>query len=607
MRRQADSGMNGDLLDGALRQVEFSLREVNGGHFPRHLRLADRCYNSWLYGGDPLAHVAFEKTLASLNARGDPRNTFFRGIIRERLLDNMHRLRVVVSASSGKGRELERQSEQQAQTLSAAFTPAGLERLSTLTRELRLQQSSPPSAEALASLPRLSRADLPLQGHEVPCAAGTAAGVPFFCHPVFTSNIVYLDIGFDLRTVTPELIPYLPLYLELLGRCGAAGLSYERMATRIALSTGGIGATSTSRAVLDAPDGLFFRSFIHGKCLLPRFNDMLGILLDLFTQPDLSNEKQIKDILFETRNGLNASVIGSGHHVAMLLASSRLSYSRYVEELLGGVNQLRFLNSRCRDTAVDGIAACLKRLHGTIIDKKACVVSVTAEDPEALTGAVASFLETIPSKDSPLPAAFPETAAGVKPQGIEISSAVNFSARAWRLGAFDPDEYGLILLLARYLSTGYLWDKVRVEGGAYGGMAAVSVAHPVFSCMAYRDPNIVSTLTHFERGLAKAAEGVPQDALDQNVIGTVGMIDKPKPPHSRGLGETIDRLCGYLPEKRQRLREAVLSATPEKLKKTARKILDTRESAVAVLGSAAALDSAEEKGLSFDRQPLLKD
>jgi Zn-dependent M16 (insulinase) family peptidase len=607
LRDQVDRGMNDELLEGALRQVEFHLREVDGGQLPYHLRLADRCYNSWLYDGDPLAHLAFEKPLAGLKKRKAGGDAFFRESIRTNLLDNTHRLLAVIAASSQQGRELERQTERQAAGLSASFSPSDLERYRDLTGELVRQQNTPPSPEALAALPRLKRADLPPKGFKVPCRTGTAAGVPLYCHPIFTSGIVYLDIGFDLRGVPPELISYVPLYLELLRRCGAAGLSYERMATRIALGTGGIGASTLSRTFIGARSGgPFFHAFLHGKSLLPRFGDMLGILSDLLLAPDLLNVKQLKDILLEERNGLNASVVGSGHHMAVLRASSRLSHSRFVEEQMNGVSQLRFLDTLVRDNNVDGIVVQMKRLHGLMVNKNSCIISVTADDPRALTRQIASFAADLPERAVPLQAVLPKAVSPAKPHGIEISSAVNFAVRAWRLDAFTPEEYGHFLLMARHLSSGYLWDKVRVEGGAYGGMALMSVAHPVFACASYRDPNLAATLRHFEKGLETITQGVEESALGQSVIGAIGGIDRPKPPHGRGFGETVDRLCGYSPELRQRLREAILTATPEQLKMTAQKLLATKESAIAVLGSAAAFDGAEKEGLKFEREPLLK-
>jgi presequence protease len=139
-------------------------------------------------------------------------------------------------------------------------------------------------------------------------------------------------------------------------------------------------------------------------------------------------------------------------------------------------------------------------------------------------------------------------------------------------------------------------------------MSILSIGHPVFACASYRDPNLTSTLAHFEKGLREVADGAGIDAaeLEQSIIGAIGRIDQPRPPHARGFGETIDRLCGYTSEVRQKLREAVLNATPAQIRAAAGKILDTKCEAIAILGNAAAFDAAAKEGMVFEREKLLK-
>jgi presequence protease len=606
LKDQVERGMNAELLEGALRQVEFHLREVSGSHFPYSLRLADRCYNSWLYGGDPLAHLAFEKPLSVLKDHREAGDSFFRDVIRKRLLDNRHQLLSTITASSKMGDELQKQTERQAALLSSSFTKENKERYRRITADLIKKQSAPPSAESLATLPRLSLEDLPRREAEVPAAIATMGGVSVYAHPIFTSDIVYLDLCFNLRALPPELIPWLPLYLELLRRCGTKTRTYEQMAVRIALAMGGLGTSVSCKTTTGSADDLFLYSFIHGKSLRSRLPEMLDILQDLLANADLTNKKLIKDLLLEERNDLNASIISSGHSMAMLLASSPLSCSRSIEEKLNGITQLRFLDGLIKSDSPDATVTSLERLHGFMVNKNICTISVTNDEPSALSADLAPFINSLPgtsvSSGSPASA----RAAGPKGiRGIEISSAVNFMARSWRLGAFDADEYGLIFLLTRNLSTGYLWDKVRVEGGAYGGMSVMSIAHPVFSCASYRDPNLTATLRHFGLALESVAAGIDDPALEQSIIGAIGRIDQPKSPHGRGFGETLDRLSGYTYEARQKLRDAVLGATPEKMRKIARKILETKVTATAVLGSAAAFDAAEKEGLKIEREPLI--
>ncbi|MBN2038102.1 MAG: insulinase family protein [Chitinispirillaceae bacterium] len=606
---QADKGLDPDLLQGALRQVEFHLREIGGGGLPYHLRLADRCYNSWLYDGDPCAHLAFEKPLASLKrsmaGRGD---LPFREIIRNKLLDNMHRLQTTVIASSDKGKELEKQSEQQAAALSASFTAEDRQKHAAITEALTKRQAAPASPEALATLPYLTKADLPLKGFDVPCTVTAIGAVPVYCHPIFTSGIVYLDIGFDCRPLPADLIPYVPLYLELLRRCGAGAYSYEEMATRITLSTGGIGTSAVCRATTGADDDQVFRSFIHGKALRSRFREMLAIFSDLLLRPNLSHIKQVRDILIEARNSLNASVVRNGHHIAMLLAGARLSPSRHIEETLSGISQLRFLERTINDNALDETIARLEQVHRTMVTSKGCVVSMTADNPDPLVEQeLSSFLNELPSREINGRTEVSPVVKTGQFLGVEINSAVNFSARSWRLGPFSSDQYGLLFLLARHLSTGYLWDKIRVMGGAYGGMAIMALGHPLFTCASYRDPNLGATLRHFERSLRETAAEVDAGVLEKSIIGAIGRIDQPVPPHARGFGETLDRLCNYTQEKRKAVRASILSATAGSLRRAAASVLDTTEWAIATLGNAAAFDSVEKEGFMFQREPLLNE
>jgi len=135
--------------------------------------------------------------------------------------------------------------------------------------------------------------------------------------------------------------------------------------------------------------------------------------------------------------------------------------------------------------------------------------------------------------------------------------------------------------------------QVRVEGGAYGGMAMAPAGHPIFACASYRDPNIASTLSHFETGLSHVAAGLDKSTVDQSIIGSIGRLDAPRTPHEKGFGETVALLCGRTNENRQEMRDAILSATPEDLAQTAQHILDNRNNSTSVLGSASAFDKAE--------------
>lgn len=604
LQSQINNGLDKDLLEGALRQVEFSLREVTGGHFPYNLRLAERCYRSWIYGGDPCAHLAFEKPLNFIKEQHVQGQQFFTDLIRNRLLNNLHRLRATIIASSEMGKKLEQQTEKHAAELTASFAMEQKQQYHQLTKTLLQQQKTPPSEQALESLPKLQKSDLPRYERDIPTEKKIIEDIPVYNHALFTSDIVYFDIGFDLRAVPQHLLPYLPIYSELITRCGAAGNTFEKMAIRTALSTGGIDSSITCKTHVDSDD-LFFYSFFHSKSLLPRFSEMLDIIKDLFLSPDLENRKQIHDILLEERNGLHSSIIGAGHQYAITHAASFLSPSRFIDEQLVGISQLRFLDNLVKSDSIEAIISSVSELHKIIINRNACVVSITTDNPSMVESQLRDFINTLPSRE--LKPAVYQTATNIPSsvKGIEISSAVNFVAQVWKTARPQPQSAGNMFLLSRYLSTGYLWDKVRVEGGAYGGMATMSISHPIFACASYRDPNLKSTFDHFMGGLKEVQSGVSSSLINQSIIGTIGKIDAPRSPHAQGFGETMDLMVGYSKEFRQKLRDAVLEATPAALTQTAQDIIESKQNVKIVLGSEAAFDSAESQGISIKREPLI--
>ncbi len=607
LRRQADGALDKELLEGTLRQAEFSLREIaGGGRWPYSLKLADRCYRSWMYGGDPLTHLAFQKTLDTIRAGSV--EDFFAGVIRDELVDNAHHLVSVVKASPEMGKRLERQTAEQSARLSAGFDTTDVERYHQLTKQLVEEQKRQPTLEELSVLPQIGKGDVPRRNKEVPAEVAALKGATAYLHSLFCGGIAYLDLGFDALTVTPELLPYLPLYAELATRCGAAGYSYEQMATRTSLLTGGIGA-----GVLIDTDTTgtkpIFKVFFHGKCLHARFDDMISLMGDLLTSPQLDDPKLIGDILLEMRNDMHASIIGAGHTYASQHAAAKLNRVRRLNEALGGIEQLRFLERLVKEKRVEGIVERMRELHETLVAAADVTISLTTERPAEFRAGCERLLSLLPAPSrQPSGSAVPSEEVGGGPDsstGIEISSSVNFVAKAWALGAQAPRDAGVLSLLSQNLSRGYLWDKIRVEGGAYGAFASLGSTYPVFTCASYRDPNIVSSLAAFEQALQYAASEIDTDSVDRSIVGTIGRIDKPKSPHAQGYSETCALLAGRTKEYRQEVREGILEATPDAVKAGAQGIIDAQPTAVTVLGSGAALGAAKAEGIALERETLL--
>ncbi len=605
LQKEVETGFDAQLLEGAIRRLEFKLREIRkGGHFPYPLRLAEGMYRSWIYGGDPLTHIAFEKPLASLKEKHAQNPRFFEERLKELTLDNPHRLTMVINASSELGEKLGKQTEEQSKELSKDFSDEQIAEHHKVTTDLLAEQKREHTEEELSCIPQLGKEDIPLKNEVTPIEITEISGRPCYLSPLFTAGITYFDIGFDLSVLPQDLVYYYPLYAEYLTRAGAGGITSPEMAKRVNLHTGGISCSDFMAEEFNNPDNLVTYTNFHGKSLASSTEEMLQIVRDILIEPDFTDKKLLKNILFESRNDLQSSLSRAGHSHAVLYASARLSPAKAMEERMDGVAQYRFLKELSKEEEYDTVFEAFKKIHSTVISKDRSIISLTTPDARDYFELITKILDELPVTEATKQVSELEPAID-GPAGIEISSSVNYVARSWKTDSLDSEAVGELYLMGRILSTGFLWDKVRVEGGAYGGMAMVSSSHPLFSFASYRDPNLKDTVENYEKSLIYIRDNLTQQEVDKAICGAVGKLDIPKSPHTKGFGEVMARLVGNTVSDRQKMRKTIISCSAEALKKRAVALLnDIDKSIVTVFASEASFKQAIEEGYDVDHQSL---
>ena len=75
---------------------------------------------------------------------------------------------------------------------------------------------------------------------------------------------------------------------------------------------------------------------------------------------------------------------------------------------------------------------------------------------------------------------------------------VNYVGKAANL--YEDAGYqlsGSAYVVNKHLGTTWLWDRVRVSGGAYGGFSDFDTHSGMFSFLSYRDPNLTKTVRAF--------------------------------------------------------------------------------------------------------------
>ncbi|RMF41746.1 MAG: peptidase M16, partial [Anaerolineae bacterium] len=379
--------------------VEFALRENNTGSYPRGLLLMLRALTTWLYDGDPITALAFEAPLQAVKERVHSGDPFFENLIRQYLLENPHRVTVILEPDAEEGRRREAREQARLAQARAAMSEADIQRLVAQTRELQRLQSTPDSPEALATIPTLSLSDLERQTRRIPIETETVGESTLLYHDLFTNGILYLDLAFDLHTLPAEDLPLVPLFGRALTEMGTHTEDYIRLLQRIGQTTGGIHAERFFSARRGDEQGEAWL-ILRGKATLDHTDDLLSIMRDLLFDVHLDNPERFLQMAQESKARLEASLVPGGHQYVNRRLNAHLHTAGWASEQTSGLAALFFLRQLVEQISTDwpAVLARLERIRDTILRQASVVANVTldAQNWQALRPRVREFLQGIP-------------------------------------------------------------------------------------------------------------------------------------------------------------------------------------------------------------------
>jgi len=192
-------------------------------------------------------------------------------------------------------------------------------------------------------------------------------------------------------------------------------------------------------------------------------------------------------------------------------------------------------------------------------------------------------------------------------EGFVVATPVNYVVKGG--GLFDEGEHisGTTDVVVSLISQQYMWDKVRVMGGAYGGGCSVSHLSGTFMCYSYRDPNLKSTLDIFDDVASFLEKLKLTDAeVEQLVIGAVGKLDGPISPESKGYSSMVRWLVNNKLENRKAHRAEMLATKVASFADVAKRLRQRSGSFKnSIFGSSKSFEKAN-KALGGKAIPLTK-
>jgi Zn-dependent M16 (insulinase) family peptidase len=591
----AAGGIEPLTVEAALNTVEFQLRESNTGSFPRGIAFMLRALQSWLYGGDPIAALAFNDPLAAIKNKVAGGEGYFERLIKHQLVDNPHRTVLLLNPDRKLAEREAREERKRLETARAGMTARDLKDVVEAAHALKRMQERPDPPEALATIPTLKLSDLPRVNKVIPCEVTTVSDTRLLYHDLPTNGIVYFDIGFDLHPLAADLLAYVPLFGRALLETGAGNDDFVRLTQRIGRSTGGIWPqrwTSTMAGSTACTAWLNVRS----KALPDQTDELLSILRDVLGRARLDDRARFRQLVLEQKAALESRLVPAGSSYVDKRLRANLFEADWAEEQMGGVSHLFFLRKLAHDveTNWDGVLAKLNSIRSTLLDRGSMVCNVTAEAAHwaKLKPKLADFLAELPRRNAK--AARWRVAAGPAAEGLFIPAKVNYVGKGADLYRAGIRPNGSHLVARRYLRTTWLWDKIRVQGGAYGGQCVFDRYSGGFTFVSYRDPNLIATIDVYDRTADFLRDSeLSRAELVRNIIGTIGEIDSYRLPDAKGFVSMQRYLIGDTEEARQKVREEVLSTTITDLRGFADAMATVAaDGRLVVLGSEQAIEAA---------------
>ena len=590
--RLLEDGLDRQSLEAALNRVEFSLRE---GREPMGLERAINALGSWLYGGDPLLYLTQDEVFASLRARLD--SDYFEQLLREFLIERLNTAVVWCLPSNTLGEERVKAEAQRAADASAGWSGEDIERVLALNETLKQWQQTPDSPENLEKLPVLALSEVDERPSERVIREQKVNGVTVLCHPTEAKGISYLTFYFDTADASQDELCALSLMSKLLGELPTVQHTAAELNREIKTHIGSLDFGVRQYSAIGQTDGC--RLYFTARCsvLDEEIDNAVALVAEVLTQTRFDLPEVIAPHITQLLDRNRRAIIGQGHLYGLMRALSPYSAESFVNEKLTGYSLYDYLRS-LNDAGTAG-AESFGSFAAEFAGRTFCAERLTLSITSGTETDAARIISALPAGTACGKALFAPELPEKRGECIKIPAAVSFAALGINVYALDEEYTAAISLMSHIVSFNYLWNAIRVQGGAYGaGLMASNAGNLCF--YTYRDPNSCRSLDIFRKTADFLREFCAQgDSLDKSIIGCISKMDPLASVKDISAAADSDWFRGIDYDYRCRVWNDLLHTDSEKLLALCGMIEQMASTgSVCVIGGADIVDACAEEKLT---------
>lgn len=606
-------GIDRKVLEAAINGMEFKEREADFGSFPKGLLYGTRIFKTWLYNdNDPYSPLCYDEYYAFL--REQLGTDYFEKLIQAYLLDNPHAVLVDMVPEPGLAEKMEEETAKKLREYKESLSAEEIGKLIADTKALKAYQEEASPKEMLEKIPMLKREDIRKEIRPYHNEEKQIDGIKVLHHNIPTNDIVYLRMLFDIDGLE-DYLPQASFLSTLLGYMDTQKHTYTEFDTETNFYTGGITSDLDIYCCNRDSDDYRLKFEVRTKVLRNHLKEALDLMAEMMFETLFTDEKHLREVVAEGRSRLKVRLLTSGHQAAASRATSCFSKSSWLNDHYLGIGYYEYLVQLDEhfEEEKERLAAGCRALLAKAFRREDLLVSITGADAEyaelekelpAFLGRLASFEESSTGdEESALSKMTKYIPVPVSNQeGFTTPAEIQYVAVG---GSFAgvPHNFGALRVARHLLNYDYLWNEVRVKGGAYG-VACQFQREGDGYFTSYRDPNLSSTIDVYE-GAADYLENYTADEreITKTIIGTISGMDVPLTPNMNGSRSLTGYLSGITEEELQKERNQVLNCSLEDIRSLApvmRAVADS--SNLCVIGNERHL--TDEKELFAVLKPL---
>ena len=579
-------GLDRNAVEASLNRAVYALREEEE---PQGIGRCIRCTGSWIYGGNPTDALETAGLVRKLKAYLE--NNKYNELAADMLLNHENLAVLHTKPSRTLGEEKRRAEADRLLRITGAWTAEDKEANDRLIAALEDWQNRPDEPEDMKTLPRLSVSDADTEPEWVDTEVRTCEGVPVLIHRLNCNGVVHLRVYFALTDYSLRELTRLSQLTGLLGHLPTAGHDALTLQLEIKRWTGSLGFAIITRAEpwQDETCTPYLTAFV--SALEESAEKALELLAEILTSTRFEDRNRMAEMFRQNELGARQRILGAGHLIGVKNVLSHFSAEGAVKNALDGDEAALYIHQLAKEPEkeMEELLSLAGRLMNDTLCRRRMTVSVTS------TKAMLPYkmIEAFPEGTS-VPAKQTYRADTPTNTGFRIPAQTGFAARGYRLSRTGLMFEGSMWLASSVLTLGYLWNRVRVQGGAYGAGIQIDRSGNIFS-YSYRDPAPEKTLeadsgaAAFLRDFAERRE-----ELDQYIISALNELNPLLSPRDKGSLADGRYMNRYTREDAEKIRKQILYASPQDLLRCAEWLEPfSRDGAVCVVAHQGILDKCE--------------